>query len=47
MITLTAGEIGLLLGGEVFCDKDLLVSQAPVFDSRKASPGCIFLALKG
>ena len=47
MITLTAGEIGLLLGGEVFCDKDLLVSKAPVFDSRKAVPGCIFLALQG
>ena len=47
MITLTAGEIGLLLGGEIYCDKDLLVSKAPVFDSRKATPGCIFLALKG
>ena len=47
MITLTAGEIGLLVGGEVHCDKDLLVSKAPVFDSRKATPGCIFLALKG
>ena len=47
MITLTAGEIGLLLGGEIYCDKDLLVSKAPVFDSRKAVPGCIFLALQG
>jgi UDP-N-acetylmuramoyl-tripeptide--D-alanyl-D-alanine ligase len=47
VITLTAGEIGLLLGGEIYCDKDLLVSKAPVFDSRKATPGCIFLALKG
>ena len=47
MITLTAGEIGLLVGGEMHCDKDLLVSKAPVFDSRKATPGCIFLALKG
>jgi len=47
MIPLTAGEIALLLGGEIFCDKDLLVSQAPVFDSRKAIPGSIFLALKG
>ena len=47
MITLTAGEIGLLLGGEIHCDRDLLVSKAPVFDSRKATPGCIFLALKG
>lgn len=47
MITLTAGEIGLLLGGDIYCDKDLLVSKAPVFDSRKAVPGCIFLALQG
>ena len=47
MITLTAGEIALLLGGEIHCDKDLLVSKAPVFDSRKAIPGSIFLALKG
>ena len=47
MITLTAGEIALLVGGEVFCDKDLLVSKAPVFDSRQATPGCFFLALKG
>lgn len=47
MITLTAGEIALLIGGEIYCDKDLLVSKAPVFDSRKATPGCIFLALQG
>ena len=47
MITLTAGEIALLIGGELYCDKDLLVSKAPVFDSRLATPGCIFLALKG
>ena len=25
MITLTAGEIALLIGGELHCDKDLLV----------------------
>ena len=47
MITLTAGEIALLVGGELHCDSDLLVSKAPVFDSRLATPGCIFLALKG
>lgn len=47
MITLTAGEIALLLGGEIFCDKDLLVSKAPVIDSRLATPGSIFLAFKG
>jgi len=47
MITLTASEIALLVGGELFCDRDLLVSKAPVFDSRQATPGCFFLALKG
>jgi UDP-N-acetylmuramoyl-tripeptide--D-alanyl-D-alanine ligase len=47
MIPLTAGEIALLVGGELHCDKDLLVYKAPVFDSRLATPGCIFLALKG
>jgi UDP-N-acetylmuramoyl-tripeptide--D-alanyl-D-alanine ligase len=47
VITLTAAEIALLVGGELHCDKDLLVSKAPVFDSRLVTPGCIFLALKG
>jgi len=47
MITLTAGEIALLVGGELYCDRDLLVSKAPVFDSRLATPGSFFLALKG
>lgn len=47
MITLTAGEIALLVGGKLHCDKDLLVSKPPVFDSRLATPGCFFLALKG
>jgi len=47
MITLTAGEIALLVGGQIYCDKDLLVSKAPVFDSRLATPGTFFLALKG
>lgn len=47
MITLTAGEIALLLGGELLCDKNLLISKPPVFDSRLATPGCFFLAFKG
>lgn len=47
MITLTAGEIALLVGGELHCDKDLLISKAPVFDSRLATPGSFFLALQG
>ncbi len=47
MIMLTAGEIALLVGGQLYCDKDLLVSKAPVFDSRLATPGSFFLALKG
>ena len=47
MITLTAGEIALLVGGELHCDANLLISKAPVFDSKLATPGCFFLALKG
>ena len=47
MITLTAGEICLLVGGELHCDRDLLISKTPIFDSRLATPGCFFLALKG
>ena len=47
MITLTAGEIALLVGGELHCDRDLLISRAPVFDSRQVRPGSFFLALKG
>ena len=47
MITLTAGYIALLVGGQLLCDRDLLISKAPVFDSRLATPGCFFLALKG
>ncbi|CAB4707573.1 unannotated protein [freshwater metagenome] len=47
MITLTAGEISLLVGGELHCDRDLLISKAPVFDSRLATHGSFFLALKG
>lgn len=47
MITLTAGEIALLVGGELHCDKDLLISRAPVFDSRLATPGSFFLAIQG
>ena len=47
MITLTAGEIALLVGGELHCDSNLLISKAPVFDSRLATPGSFFLALKG
>lgn len=47
MITLTAGEIALLVGGKLHCDANLLISKAPVFDSRLATPGSFFLALKG
>jgi len=43
VITLTAGEIGLLLGGEIYCDKDLLVSKAPVFDFSESNPRLYFL----
>ncbi|MFZ2227030.1 MAG: UDP-N-acetylmuramoyl-tripeptide--D-alanyl-D-alanine ligase [Candidatus Nanopelagicaceae bacterium] len=47
MIPLTAGEISKIVDGELFAPSDLLVTQAPSFDSRTVEPGSIFLALKG
>lgn len=47
MIELTAGKIAEIVHGELNAPKDLLVTQAPTFDSREVSRGCIFLALKG
>jgi len=46
MITLQASEIAKIVGGELIGD-DLAVTAPPVFDSSKATPGSIFLALKG
>ena len=47
MIKLTAGQIADIVHGELNAPPDLLVTQAPVFDSRDVLSGCIFLALKG
>ena len=46
MIELKASEIALIVGGELK-GSDVSVTAAPVFDSGRASPGSIFLALKG
>jgi len=46
MITLRALEIAIIVGGELI-GEDVAVTAAPVFDSNAATPGSIFLALKG
>jgi UDP-N-acetylmuramoyl-tripeptide--D-alanyl-D-alanine ligase len=46
MITLKASEIAKIVGGELIGD-DVTVTAPPVFDSSNATPGSIFLALKG
>ena len=46
MIALKASEIALIVGGELH-GSDVTVTAAPVFDSSQATPGSIFLALKG
>jgi len=46
MIALKASEISKIIGGDLFGD-DVTVTEAPVFDSKQAIPGSIFLALKG
>jgi UDP-N-acetylmuramoyl-tripeptide--D-alanyl-D-alanine ligase len=46
MIALKASEIALIVGGELK-GSDETVTAAPVFDSSQATPGSIFLALKG
>ncbi|CAB4589232.1 MAG: UDP-N-acetylmuramoyl-tripeptide--D-alanyl-D-alanine ligase [Actinobacteria bacterium] len=46
MINLRASEIAKIVRGELVGD-DVAVTSAPVFDSKAAKPGSIFLALKG
>ena len=46
MIELKASEIAQIIGGELI-GSDVTVTQAPIFDSKTATPGSIFLALKG
>ena len=47
MIRMTAGKIAEIVGGELHVNANSEVWLAPVFDSRKATPGSFFLALVG
>lgn len=47
MINLTSKQIAEIVDGELFAKDDILITKEPVFDSREALPGSIFLALKG
>ena len=47
MIKLSAREISLIVNGSLHGDENIMVTQAPVFDSRKAKSGSLFLALVG
>ena len=47
MINLTAAEIATIIHGQLYADALIKISKPPVFDSRKAQPGSIFLALVG
>ena len=47
MIKLTAREISLIVNGSLHGDENILVTEAPVFDSRRAQAGSLFLALIG
>lgn len=46
MINLRASEIAEIVGGQLL-GSDLLITQAPVFNSSHATSGCVFLALVG
>ena len=47
MIKLSAREISLIVNGTLHGDENIMVTQAPIFDSRQAKAGSIFLALVG
>jgi UDP-N-acetylmuramoyl-tripeptide--D-alanyl-D-alanine ligase len=47
MIKLSAREISLIVNGSLHGDENIMVTQAPAFDSRKAKSGSLFLALVG
>jgi len=47
MIALTLEEIAKIVGGKTFGDSSKVISVAPVFDSREAVKGSLFLALVG
>ena len=47
MIALTLEQIAKIVGGKTFGDSSKVISAPPVFDSREASKGSLFLALVG
>jgi UDP-N-acetylmuramoyl-tripeptide--D-alanyl-D-alanine ligase len=47
MISLTLGQISEIVGGKTYGDASQLITSAPVFDSRSAIKGSLFLALVG
>ena len=47
MIKLTSRQVSEIVDGELFAEDDIQISREPVFDSREAIQGSIFLALKG
>lgn len=47
MISLTLAQIADIVGGQTYGDASQLITSAPVFDSRSAVKGSLFLALVG
>lgn len=47
MIALTLEQIATIVGGKTYGDATALITSAPVFDSRLAAKGSLFLALVG
>jgi UDP-N-acetylmuramoyl-tripeptide--D-alanyl-D-alanine ligase len=47
MISLTLGQISEIVGGKTYGNASQLITSAPVFDSRSAIKGSLFLALVG
>ena len=47
MIELTLEQIATIVGGKTYGDASQVISSAPVFDSRSAVSGSLFLALVG
>lgn len=47
MIALTLEQIATIVGGKTYGDSSVVITSAPVFDSRIATKGSLFLALVG
>ncbi|MCE1173450.1 MAG: UDP-N-acetylmuramoyl-tripeptide--D-alanyl-D-alanine ligase [Propionibacteriales bacterium] len=47
MRPLTAGQVAARVGAEVVGDPSVLIGPEVIIDSRKVSPGCLFVALAG